>query len=386
MKIFRAALAASLAWAIYAALATERRHRAEWIDFEQPAIEVGDPPYRSAAVRPRLARAPWLVRLTAFACLWIGQAVMIVMFVPAILFWRGGGIAIGTIESTAPWRHSTIAHDLGPLLMQRHRRALPVATAVVHMLRIVAGALAVFAAFGLMGVASSEPAWWIMFGYAASAALLAGLVSFLTRRHSARSSESLQTNSERSSRSVSSSALATAVVSPSRDVRAGSGCRVGLPGPTSEAAHVRRARSATRSTTSDAGTVPRRLEERASADEPVLYSDEVDVHLNPKIGRDWMLRGHQRRIVTPGKNQKFYLAGALDVRTGRLHTTGAEKKNAALFCQLLWLLASNYRRARRVHLVVDNYGIHSAHLTRGRARHPPQTRRPPLPAALLPKC
>jgi transposase len=108
----------------------------------------------------------------------------------------------------------------------------------------------------------------------------------------------------------------------------------------------------------------RRLEARASAEEPVLYSDEVDIHLNPKLGRDWMLRGHQRRVVTPGKNQKFYLAGALDVRTGRLHTTGAERKNAALFCQLLWLLATRYRRARRVHLVVDNYGIHSAHLTK----------------------
>ena len=108
----------------------------------------------------------------------------------------------------------------------------------------------------------------------------------------------------------------------------------------------------------------RRLEARASAEEPVLYSDEVDIHLNPKIGRDWMLRGHQRRIVTPGKNQKFYLAGALDVRTGRLHTTGAASKNAALFCQLLWLLASRYRRARRVHLIVDNYGIHKARLTR----------------------
>ncbi len=108
----------------------------------------------------------------------------------------------------------------------------------------------------------------------------------------------------------------------------------------------------------------RRLEAHASAEEPVLYSDEVDIHLNPKIGRDWMLRGHQRRIVTPGKNRKFYLAGALDVRTGRLHTTGADKKNAALFCQLLWLLASRYRRARRVHLVVDNYGIHKARLTR----------------------
>jgi transposase len=108
----------------------------------------------------------------------------------------------------------------------------------------------------------------------------------------------------------------------------------------------------------------RRLEARASAEEPVLYSDEVDIHLNPKIGRDWMLRGHQRRIVTPGKNRKFYLAGALDVRTGRLHTTGADKKNATLFCQLLWLLASRYRRARRIHLVLDNYGIHKASLTR----------------------
>ena len=108
----------------------------------------------------------------------------------------------------------------------------------------------------------------------------------------------------------------------------------------------------------------RRLEARASAEEPVLYSDEVDIHLNPKIGRDWMLRGQQRRILTPGKNQKFYLAGALDVRTGRLHTTGAASKNAALFCQLLWLLASRYRRARCVHLIVDNYGIHKARLTR----------------------
>jgi hypothetical protein len=184
MTIFLTAFAVSLAWAIYAALTTERRHRAAWSEVEQPAIEGGDPPYRSAAVRPRLGRAPGLVRLTAFACLWIGQAAAVVMFVPAILFWRGGGIAIGTIESTASWRHSTIAYDLGPLLLQRHRHALPAASAVVHMLRIVAGALAVFAAFGLLGVAASEPAWWIILGYAASAALLAGLLSFLARRHS----------------------------------------------------------------------------------------------------------------------------------------------------------------------------------------------------------
>ncbi|MFT3767488.1 MAG: IS630 family transposase [Minicystis sp.] len=107
----------------------------------------------------------------------------------------------------------------------------------------------------------------------------------------------------------------------------------------------------------------RRLEARAGAKEPVLYGDEVDIHLNPRIGRDWMLPGQQRRIVTPGKNQKFYLAGALDVRTGALHTTGLERKSAKLFCELLRLLAERYPDARRIHLVVDNYGIHSARAT-----------------------
>ena len=108
----------------------------------------------------------------------------------------------------------------------------------------------------------------------------------------------------------------------------------------------------------------RALEERASATEPVLYSDEVDVHLNPKIGRDWMLPGQQRRVVTPGKNEKFYLAGALDVRTGALHTTGLVQKGAALFCELLRDLAKHYGpEVERIHLIVDNYAIHSARLT-----------------------
>ncbi len=107
----------------------------------------------------------------------------------------------------------------------------------------------------------------------------------------------------------------------------------------------------------------RALEDRATASEPVLYSDEVDIHLNPRIGRDWMLRGQQRRIATPGKNRKFYLAGALDVRTGELLTTGAERKTAPLFCQLLAQLAARYTGARRIHVIVDNYGIHSATIT-----------------------
>jgi transposase len=107
----------------------------------------------------------------------------------------------------------------------------------------------------------------------------------------------------------------------------------------------------------------KRLEQNASADEPVLYVDEVDIHLNPKIGRDWMLRGQQRRVVTPGKNKKYYLAGALDVRSGRLHIVGDYSKSSRLFGQLLFHLATRFRRARRVHLILDNYGIHKSHAT-----------------------
>lgn len=107
----------------------------------------------------------------------------------------------------------------------------------------------------------------------------------------------------------------------------------------------------------------RRLEARASSEEPVLYSDEVDIHKNPKIGRDWMLRGHQRRIVTPGKNEKFYIAGALDVLTGRVHTVGEPAKSSRLFVELLTHLARVYAKARRIHLVVDNYVIHKSRMT-----------------------
>lgn len=43
----------------------------------------------------------------------------------------------------------------------------------------------------------------------------------------------------------------------------------------------------------------RRVEACAPEREPVPDSDEIDLHLNPKLGRDWMLLGQQRRVVTP---------------------------------------------------------------------------------------
>jgi transposase len=108
----------------------------------------------------------------------------------------------------------------------------------------------------------------------------------------------------------------------------------------------------------------RLLVENLPEDEVAVYEDEADVHLNPKIGLDWMNRGRQKVVVTPGVNQKAYLAGALDVRDGTLTWVGAPVKNTSLFVQLLEKLCERYPHARRIHVILDNYGIHHSHEAR----------------------
>jgi transposase len=95
-----------------------------------------------------------------------------------------------------------------------------------------------------------------------------------------------------------------------------------------------------------------------------VYLDEVDVHLNPKIGRDWMNRGKQKQVPTPGKNEKRYVCGALDARTGVLTWVKAGRKNSLLFVAALKRLATEaYPEAKVVHVVLDNYGIHTSKIS-----------------------
>jgi transposase len=99
-------------------------------------------------------------------------------------------------------------------------------------------------------------------------------------------------------------------------------------------------------------TLPRR--------ERVFYEDEVDIHLNPKIGLDWMVQGQQKEVRTPGKNEKRYLAGALDVRSGLVIWVEGERKTSYLFLDLLDRLRQEYPQARCLHLICDNYRIHKS--------------------------
>jgi len=105
----------------------------------------------------------------------------------------------------------------------------------------------------------------------------------------------------------------------------------------------------------------------------VLFADELDIHLLPKVGYQWMPQGQTVKLVTPGQNQKHYLAGALEPKTGRImHCVGIRKTNA-LFRALLDRLDGLYPKAKfaKVYVVVDNYGIHKAKaVERWLAAHP----------------
>ena len=99
-----------------------------------------------------------------------------------------------------------------------------------------------------------------------------------------------------------------------------------------------------------------------------VYEDEVDIHLNPKIGLDWMGRGQQKEVKTPGQNVKRYLAGALDARTGQLHWVEGLRKTSALFLDLLEHLLQVYAQAPVIHVVLDNYRIHDSKIVQAALR------------------
>jgi len=93
-----------------------------------------------------------------------------------------------------------------------------------------------------------------------------------------------------------------------------------------------------------------------------VYEDEVDIHLNPKIGLDWMVRGQQKEVRTPGKNVKRYLAGALDAQSGQLIWVEGERKTSALFIALLKQLLEVYKQTPVIHVILDNYRIHDSQI------------------------
>jgi DDE superfamily endonuclease/Winged helix-turn helix len=105
----------------------------------------------------------------------------------------------------------------------------------------------------------------------------------------------------------------------------------------------------------------------------LLFADELDIPLLPKTGYQWMPQGTPVEVMTPGKNEKQYLAGGWDSRTGVVHYCCGLRKTNALFRDLLDTLESRYpaRRYDQIYVVADNYRIHKAQaVQRWLAVHP----------------
>jgi transposase len=95
-----------------------------------------------------------------------------------------------------------------------------------------------------------------------------------------------------------------------------------------------------------------------------IWEDEADLDLNPRIGLDYMLPGTQRTVMTPGKNVKRYIAGAMDAKTDRVTWVVQDRKNSALFIAMLKKLLAVYPQAKVIHVICDNYTIHDSKQTR----------------------
>lgn len=108
----------------------------------------------------------------------------------------------------------------------------------------------------------------------------------------------------------------------------------------------------------------RGIRDSLGPDEAFVYLDEADIHLNPKIGLDWMNSGTQKEVLTPGKNVKRYISGCLDGVSGKLTWVIADRKNSLLAIAMFQRLLRAYPKKRLIHVVLDHFSIHHSSLTR----------------------
>lgn len=102
--------------------------------------------------------------------------------------------------------------------------------------------------------------------------------------------------------------------------------------------------------------------EQLRAGVALFFADELDINLLPKVGYQWMPKGEQVEVLTPGTNEKRYLAGALNLTTGTITHCVWYRKQSGLFIDLLETLDRTHPAPLFTHLTVvaDNAKIHQA--------------------------
>jgi transposase len=103
----------------------------------------------------------------------------------------------------------------------------------------------------------------------------------------------------------------------------------------------------------------------------VLAEDEAHVNLLPWVRSTWIVRGTRQHVMTPGKNRRRTIFGAIDLRTGRFLYQVTRKAISATFTGFCEHLLAAYPTAPVVVVVCDNVIIHRSKIVQHwRKTHP----------------
>ena len=89
----------------------------------------------------------------------------------------------------------------------------------------------------------------------------------------------------------------------------------------------------------------------------VLFEDETELHLNPRIKKTWQEVGSPIRVDAAGKDRKLNLFGTVNPEAATLVTRFCKHKRGNDFVGLLKQVARRYR-GWDVKIVLDNYSVH----------------------------
>jgi transposase len=103
----------------------------------------------------------------------------------------------------------------------------------------------------------------------------------------------------------------------------------------------------------------------------VLAEDETHINLLPWVRSTWIIGGTRQHVMTPGKNRRRTIFGAVDLRTGRFLYQVTRKAISASFTGFCEQLLAAYPAAPVVAVICDNVIIHRSKIVqRWRKSHP----------------
>ena len=103
----------------------------------------------------------------------------------------------------------------------------------------------------------------------------------------------------------------------------------------------------------------------------VLAEDETHINLLPWVRATWIANGCRQQVMTPGKNRRRTIFGAVELATGRFCYQVSRKAVSTNFTAFLERLLAAYPAAPLVAVVCDNVIIHHSKIVgRWLATHP----------------